>query len=175
MKCRRASSRQKGGVVFYPSSSTVRRWMTELNDELTHIEAEGVSPASISKEVSKMRKAAIYARVGRTENAAMFLQAQKLKLQEYCETNGYTVVNSVMATGNRRDCQHQFLEMLTEAKKNGIETVVMESMNCIARSFVEAQEIQQVINDAGLLLETVDGSHRYINEMGELVMSMSPH
>ena len=122
-----------------------------------------------------MKKAAIYTRVERTENATMFLQAKKLKVREYCKTNGYTVVDSVMATGTRRDCQHLFLEMLAKAKENGIETVVVESMNCIARSFVEAQEIQQVINDAGLSLETVDGSHRYINEMGELLMRMSPH
>ena len=87
-----------------------------------------------------MKKVAIYARVGRTENAATLLQTQKLKLQEYCKMNGHIVVDSVMATGNRRACQHQFLEMLAEAKKNSVKTVVMESMNCIVRSTVEALE-----------------------------------
>lgn len=120
-----------------------------------------------------MEKVAIYARVGRTENAATLLQTQKLRLQEYCKMNGYIVVDSVMATGNRRACQHQFLEMLAEAKKNSVKTVVMESMNCIARSTVEAMEIQQVISDSGLSLETVDGSHSYINALEEAVMSMS--
>lgn len=120
-----------------------------------------------------MKKVAIYARVGRTENAATLLQTQKLKLQEYCKMNGYIVVDSIMAIGNRRAFRHQFLEMLAEAKKNSVKTVVMESINCIARSTVEALEIQQVITDAGLSLETVDGSHSYINALEEAVMSMS--
>ena len=166
MKCQRASSKQ--AEVSYPSTLTMRHWMTGL-----HMEAEGNSSASISSEVSKMKKVAIYARVGRTENTVTLLQTQKLKLQEYCKMNGHIVVDSIMATGNRRAFRHQFLEMLAEAKKNSVKTVVMESINCIARSTVEALEIQQVITDAGLSLETVDGSHSYINALEEAVMSMS--
>lgn len=54
MKCRRASNRQKGGFVLHPSIFTVRCRMTELKikyDELTHIEAGGVTPASTLKEL----------------------------------------------------------------------------------------------------------------------------
>ena len=55
MKCRRVSSRQKGGIrTLHPSAVTVRCWMTESKikyDELTYIEAGEVTPASTLKEL----------------------------------------------------------------------------------------------------------------------------
>lgn len=111
------------------------------------------------------KKVATFFRVGNTENAETFLKGQAMQVQEYCEKNGYDVVDSAQVVGDRKLGQSMLLKMLDRAGEKGFDTVVMYSSNPIARSIMEMQENQQAMDKVGVSLETVDGSHLCISSM----------
>ena len=88
-----------------------------------------------------------------------FLRGQAMRIREYCEEKGYTIADSVDVVGDRNLGFQMLVKMLDGAKEKGIETVVMDSTNRIAGSVVEMLEVQRTVEEAGVTIETLDGSH----------------
>lgn len=111
------------------------------------------------------KKVATFVRVGNTENAETALKCQEMSVQEYCEKNGYDVVDSAQVIGDRKLGQSMLLKLLDRAEEKDFCTVVMYSSNPVARSISEMQESQQAMDKVGVSFETVDGSHLCVSSM----------
>jgi len=103
-----------------------------------------------------------------------FLKGQAMRIQEYCEGKGYTIADSVNVVGDRNLGFQMLMKMLIGAKEKGIETVVMDSTNRIAGSVVEMLEVQRAVEEAGVNIETLDGSHELTEVLAEIHRDAGP-
>ena len=115
------------------------------------------------------KRVATFSRVGNAENGETLLRSQEMMIQEYCEKNGYTIVDSVRVIGDRKLGQNMLRKMLDGADEKGFDAVVMYSTNPVARTISEMLDSQQAMDQAGVSFETVDGSHLCISTTAAVV------
>ena len=107
---------------------------------------------------------AVYVRAGQE----ISMKTQAMRVREYCEKKEYTIADSVSVVGDRNLGVRLLMEMLDTAKEKGIDTVVMDSTDRIARSVTEMVETQNEIQKAGCSIETLDGSHQMIGALAAI-------
>lgn len=114
------------------------------------------------------RKVLTFVRTGNEES----LKLQAMKIQEYCEINGYTIADAVHVVGNCALGQQLLKAALGNMREKGIEAVITITPNHIGRSIVEMQEMQEAFQEAGIVWESMDGAHRCLSLIGGLIASM---
>lgn len=107
-----------------------------------------------------MKKVATYVRVSNHSHSEEALYRQKAKVGEYCKAQGYVVEDAVDVVGNRKMGHHMLKKLIDSAKEKGIDRIVMASTNRIVGSIDELNDIQEAFTEAGISIETLDGSHQ---------------
>lgn len=116
-----------------------------------------------------MKKVATYVRVSNHDNAERAAHNQKKKLDEYCASKGYEVVEHVDVIGDRRFCFPMLMKLLQNAKTSGVEKIVMQSTNRVAGTLDEVVELAKLFYESGVGLETLDGSHDVVINPAKLI------
>lgn len=106
-----------------------------------------------------MKKVAIYLRVGQHNQLDSALETQEKRVQDYCESKGYVVCDSASVVGDRMAGYPALLNMLGRTKDTGAETVVLASTKTIAATVTEMMPIKKALEEAGVSLEAIDGTH----------------
>lgn len=110
-----------------------------------------------------MKKVATYVRVSNHSNSQEALHRQKEKVSEYCKTQGYAIEDAMDVVGDRKTGYPMLMKLIDSAKEKGIEGIVMASTNRIVGSIDELNDIHAVLAEAGLGIETLDGSHQAVS------------
>lgn len=114
------------------------------------------------------RKVLTFVRTGNEES----MKLQALKIQEYCEVNGYTIADAVHVVGNCALGQQLLKVALGNMREKGIEAVITITPNHIGRSIVEMHKMEKAFQEAGVVWESMDGAHRSFCLIGGLIASM---
>ena len=106
-----------------------------------------------------MKKVAIYVRESNHAGAQEAACRQEQKLNEFCAEKGYSVCDSASVIGDRKTSLPVLMELLKSAKGKGAEKIVMFSTNRVVGTVNEIDAVNAAIDESGLVLETIDGSH----------------
>lgn len=113
-----------------------------------------------------MNKIAIYVRQSNHSNAAEALEKQKAEVAEYCASKGFEVCDTVGCIGDRLQCFTQFIRMIKDAKKKGVDKIVMKSTNRLVATKEEYTQLKEELAKEGIELDnlgvdiiTMDGTH----------------
>lgn len=107
-----------------------------------------------------MKKVATFVRVSEFDTAPIAVYNQKKKLEDYCESQGYEVIDHADVIGDRSATMPMLKKLFESSKEKGFDTIVMQSINRVVGSVDEAADIAKAFNEFGVKLETVDGSHK---------------
>ena len=110
-----------------------------------------------------MKKVATYVRVSNHSNSQEALYRQKERVGEYCKAQGYVIEDAMDVVGDRKTGYPMLMKLIDSAKEKGVEGIVMASTNRIVGSIDELNDIQAVLAEAGLGIETLDGSHQAVS------------
>lgn len=110
-----------------------------------------------------MKKVATYVRVSNHSNSQEAMFRQKEKVNEYCKAQGYEIDDFMDVVGDRRMGYPMLMKLINSAKEKGIDRIVMASTNRIVGSIDELNDIQAAFAEAGICIETLDGSHQAVN------------
>lgn len=116
-----------------------------------------------------MKKVATFVRVSDFDTAQIAAYNQKKKLQDYCESKGYEVVDHADVIGDKSLGFPMLMKLLQNAKTNGAEKIVMQSTNRITGTLDEVGELAKLFYESGVDLETLDGSHDVVINPVKLV------
>lgn len=116
-----------------------------------------------------MKKVATFVRVSNFDTAPIAAYNQKKKLQDYCESKGYEVVDHADVIGDKSLGFPMLMKLLQNAKTNGAEKIVMQSTNRITGTLDEVGELAKLFYESGVDLETLDGSHDVVINPVKLV------
>ena len=106
-----------------------------------------------------MEKVAIYVRESNHPNAQDTIRKQEQKVSDYCKTKGYSVCDTASIIGDRKEGFPVLMELLQNAKSNGIEKIVMASTNRVVGEVDEISAVNDAFESSEVVLETIDGSH----------------
>ena len=110
-----------------------------------------------------MEKVATYVRVSNHSSSQEALYKQKVKVKEYCQAQGYAVVDAIDVVGDRKLGYPMLIKLIESAKEKGIDKIVMTSTNRIVGTLDELREIRKLFEESGIRIETMDGSHEAVN------------
>lgn len=110
-----------------------------------------------------MKKVATYIRVSDHSNSQEALLKQQAKVDDFCRAKGYDVDDTIAVVGDRQTGYPMLMQLLDSAKEKGIEKIVVASANRIVGSVDELNDIQAAFVEAGIGIETLDGSHQAVN------------
>lgn len=116
-----------------------------------------------------MKKVATFVRVSNFDTAPIAAYNQKKKLQDYCESKGYEVVDHADVIGDKKLGFPMLMKLLQNAKSNGVEKIVMQSTNRVTGTLDEVGELARLFYESGVGLETLDGSHDVVINPAKLV------
>lgn len=120
-----------------------------------------------------MKKVATFVRVSDFDTAQIALYNQKKKLQDYCESKGYEVVDHAELIGDKKMGYQTFMNLLQNAKTGGAEKIVMQSTNRVIATLGEVGELSKLLYESGVELETLDGSHEALINPAKLTKAQS--
>ena len=107
-----------------------------------------------------MKKVATFVRVSKFDTAPIAVYNQKKKLEDYCKSQGYEVIDHADVIGDRSAAMPMLKKLFESSKEKGFDTIVMQSTNRVVGSVDEVTDIAKAFNESGVKLETVDGSHK---------------
>ena len=110
-----------------------------------------------------MKKVATYVRVSNHSNSQEAMFRQKEKISEYCKAQGYAIEDYMDVIGDRMMGYPMLMKLINSAKEKGIDRIVMASTNRIVGSIDELNDIQAAFTEAGISIETLDGSHQAVS------------
>ena len=116
-----------------------------------------------------MKKVATFVRVSNFDTAQIAAYNQKKKLQDYCESKGYEVVDHADVIGDKSFGFPMLMKLLQNAKTNGVEKIVMQSTNRVTGTLDEVGQLAKLFYESGVGLETLDGSHDVVINPAKLV------
>lgn len=116
-----------------------------------------------------MKKVATFVRVSNFDTAPIASYNQKKKLQDYCESKGYEVVDHADVIGDKKLGFPMLMKLLQNAKTNGVEKIVMQSTNRVTGTLDEVGQLAKLFYESGVGLETLDGSHDVVTNPTKLV------
>lgn len=121
-----------------------------------------------------MKNVMVYVRESDHTGAEASAQKQAQRVQDYCEKNGYKICDSKEIIGDRKTAFPEFLNALRTAKQYGADTIVMATTDRVAGTVEEIDELQSAIQEYGIAIEALDGSHDPIHSsrMVERFISM---
>lgn len=122
-----------------------------------------------------MKNVMVYVRESNHAGAEEAAGKQAQLVREFCEKNGYSVCDKKQIVGSRQTAMPEFLELLETAKQRGIDTIVMTTTNRIMGTVKDMDVIQKAIQESGVAIETLDGSHdvRYSSDMVRYFLAMA--
>lgn len=116
-----------------------------------------------------MKKVATFVRVSNFDTAPIAAYNQKKKLQDYCESKGYEVVDHADVIGDKKLGFPMLMKLLQNAKTNGVEKIVMQSTNRVTGTLDEVGQLAKLFYESGVGLETLDGSHDVVINPAKLI------
>lgn len=116
-----------------------------------------------------MKKVATFVRVSDFDTAPIAAYNQKKKLEEYCVSQGYEVIDHADVIGDKKLGFPMLMKLLRNAKANGVEKIVMQSTNRVAGTLDEVGELAKLFYESGVGLETLDGSHDVVINPAKLI------
>lgn len=105
------------------------------------------------------KKVAIYVRTSAHNNAEIALHEQTMRVREYCKEKGLSVCDTVGVVGNRQQGFEALQKAIKHAQENGVEAVVMTTSNRLYAAPNELELVLKALDESGVELETMDGSH----------------
>ena len=100
------------------------------------------------------KRVVAYVRESKHANAEECLERQAQSVQEYCQKKGYNVCETVCAIGSRKDCLENLKKAVETAKNTNSKLLVMASVNRIVNTPEELHEVEAIIGEAGITIET---------------------
>lgn len=98
-----------------------------------------------------MKKVATFVRVSNFDTAQIAAYNQKKKLQDYCESKGYEVVDHADVIGDKKFGFPMLMKLLQNAKTNGVEKIVMQSTNRVTGTLDEVGQLAKLSMNRGLV------------------------
>lgn len=105
------------------------------------------------------KKVVAYARSSNHSNAETALKEQMMRVQEYCEVKGYSVIDKVAVIGDRKIGFNMLQEALKFAEENGAQSVVMDTTKRLFAKPSELEPVRKLFDETGVEIETLDRSH----------------
>ena len=108
--------------------------------------------------VSEIRtRVAVYARFSCDKQRDASIEDQLYEAERYCETRNYEIVRAYTdyAISGRSDDRPQFLQMIEDAKAGAFDVVLVWKMDRFARNMQDQFFHEKILNDCGVLLESV--------------------
>lgn len=118
-----------------------------------------------------MEKVAVYVRVSDHNEAAHSVLAQSMKIEEYCKAHGYKVCDSALTVGSREQSFPFLKNLLQSAAEKGFSKVVMATANRVVGTVEELEAVNAAIDEAGVAIETLDGTYEELPASKMLVAS----
>lgn len=106
-----------------------------------------------------MEKVAKYVRVGVHKNSNAVMSKRNRTVCDFCEQKEYEICDSACVVGGHEIAYPIFIELLKSAKEKGISRVIMFSFDKITETEEELNNIKNLIEEAGIVIETLDGSY----------------
>ena len=130
---------------------------------------------AIREDISSREPITIFVRESNHAGADESLQRQSERLATYCEANGYLIYDEFSVIGSRQDSLSALREAIECAKETKSKAILMASSNRVVGTREELEAINEMLNDAGVTIVTMDGSYEQLQKYGvsgiELIQS----
>lgn len=102
-------------------------------------------------------RVAVYARFSCDKQRDESIEDQLYEAERYCEKRSYEIVRAYTdyAVTGRSDDRPQFLQMIADAKAGAFDVVLVWKMDRFARNMQDQFFHEKVLNDCGVLIESV--------------------
>ena len=105
------------------------------------------------------KRVATYVRVSTHSNSTEALEQQKQMMADYCKKHGYELRDTVCAIGDKHLGCEMLLELIDKAEAEGIDTIVIASVDRVAANKEEIAAIKEHLAGKNVHIETKDGTH----------------
>jgi site-specific DNA recombinase len=108
-----------------------------------------------------MKKVCSYIRVSTEQQAehGVSLENQSARIRAYCEFRGYQIVEEIRdegISGGKNKGRCGFMDLLDRVEQNGIDCVVLYSLERISRDMLTLLSLERLFHEFGVEIETVD-------------------
>lgn len=103
-----------------------------------------------------MKKVAIYVRENEFDVAPINAYHQKKMLEQYCEDNGYDIVNQATAIGDEETSLTKFKQMIEKAKNRDVKKIIICSTDRAKWGDSEFEQITKMANETGIEIEAAE-------------------
>lgn len=114
--------------------------------------------AALEPNDTQKQKAFAYIRSSQHSNAETAVENQKQMLAEYCEAQGYELQDSECSIGDKHLGCEKLLQLIDRAEAEGVERIVIASVNRVAATPEEIQIIKEHLEGKNVHIETKDGT-----------------
>lgn len=155
----------KNGKVFIPD---------DVVDALLSENIEGVSSTDTDTEMKRPLRAVTYARVSSSEQRTTNLVSQSKRLNEFCEANGWVLVDSVSEVGSGlNDGRPELTELLY---RTDYDLLVVEHKDRLVRFGFKYLEIIASLQNFKIVIvnpvEDTEGEEDLLQDLSSIVTSM---
>lgn len=141
------------------SDSDSDKTLDEQKIDMEHLKA-------VQEDISSRKPITVFVRESNHNGAEEALQKQSERLTTYCEANGYLVYDEFTVIGSRQDSLEALREAIECAKETESKTILMASSNRVVGTREELEAINELLNDAGVTIITMDGSYEQLQKYG---------
>lgn len=141
------------------SENESNKSLDEQRIDMEHLKA-------VREDINSREPITIFVRESNHAGADESLQRQSERLATYCEVNGYLIYDEFSVIGSRQDSLSALREAIECAKETESKAILMASSNRVVGTREELEVINEMLNDAGVTIVTMDGSYEQLQKYG---------
>lgn len=146
-----------GTVVLEQRNIRQLKKNSEKHSEIISKETWQVAQEKMASK--KAPRVATYVRVSPHSNADSAVDKQREQLEDFCKARGFEITDSTCTIGDRHLGYEMFLELLEKAEEEGLDRIVISSIDRVAGTPEEIEAIKEALEGKHVSIETHDGDH----------------